>query len=61
MRDNRDFRIDIMKDAQEKEYAHSFIELFYAVSGTCRITVRDYHSDMEQGDMVLVNAMEPHS
>ena len=61
MRDNRDFRIDIMKDAQEKEYAHSFIELFYVVSGTCRITVRDYHSDMEQGDIILVNAMEPHS
>ena len=61
MRDNRDFRIDIQRDAQAKEYAHSFVELFYVVSGTCRITVRDYFSDMQQGDMVLVNAMEPHS
>ena len=61
MRDNRDFRIDIMRNAQEKEYAHSYIELIYVVSGTCRVTVREYYSDMEQGDMVLVNAMEPHS
>ena len=61
MNQNRDFHVVIRKDAQEKQYTRSAVELFYVVSGSCELTVREEQYSMKQGDMILVNAMEPHS
>ena len=61
MRDNRDFNIEIRKNTQEEEHAHSSIEVFYLVTGTCSFTVSQQQYEMKQRDMILANAMEPHS
>ncbi len=58
MRDNRDFDIKIEKNIEADGYTHSYIELFYLVTGSCTLTVGDQNYLMKQRDLILVNAME---
>ncbi len=61
MTDNRDFVTEIRRDAQEETHAHSAVELYYVVEGTCDLTVGEDSVAMGQKDIVLVNPMERHS
>ena len=55
------FQIKIFQEFRREEAALPFCQIFYAVSGSFSLTVRGRQYGMRQEDIVLVNAMEPHS
>ncbi len=55
------FQIKIFQEFRREEAVLPFCQIFYAVSGSFSLTVRGRQYGMRQEDIVLVNAMEPHS
>ncbi len=61
MNDNRDFDIKIEKDAEGEGYSHSYIEIFYLVTGSCTLTVGEQRYSMIHRDLILINVMESYT
>ena len=61
MRDNRDFKIRVLGSGVHEEHMHSAVQLLYVADGDCEVQVREHHYEMHRDDVLLINAMAPHS
>ena len=61
MRDNRDFQIRVLGSGVHEEHMHSAVQLLYVADGDCEVQVREHHYEMHRDDVLLINAMAPHS